>query len=348
MTHFAPTPNLTIPKIGPKKMTNADHVKFGFKYHFDVFPPRVIDRSPSFPPSVFSNGGAQDSPASLDYHLQSQSVGLPPNHRSNDPITEEENELEFADAVNLYQGGVGGGHEVTIAARPSRYAVRGPICHKPAPPSLGSIRYCTSTPPPPPQSGPVNMSELSERFTEMRAFIEPREQYYTPLTVGEPQLQHGGPRRDSNVSMSSAYYSSVPSDSSHTLSAHPSRRASEVSMNNGGYGMHNSPPYDPISVDNSRRSSEANVGTAAGTMSGYQQKMQQRRSLQGGVAGGVGMPAQRWPPGPGVQQQQPPRVPSAQPMGAQNGSGQYHGTRRASAVSFSLCYLNCLCLLCSG
>jgi hypothetical protein len=253
--------------------------------------------SPSYslPPSVFINC-PQDSPGSMDYHLQNQNSVLSLNNRSNDPIAEEENELDPPDQNALF-----GGPELAVAARPNRYAMRGPLCQKPAPPL--SLGYAPRSPA---QSGPVVMSELSECFT--RTFIEPREQYFTPIQEA---------RRDSNVSMSSAYYSSVPSDGSRTLSANTSRRASEVSL--GFTPQQNSPPYDPISVGSSRRSSEPSL---AGTLSGYQQKMQMR-SMQAG---------QRWQPAP----PQPARVPSVQPAGNQ-GTPQYHGTRRASAVRNFFC-----------
>ncbi|OQV25825.1 Transcriptional activator GLI3 [Hypsibius exemplaris] len=263
-----------------------------------------VERSPSYsmPPSVFTNGSSQDSPASMhDFHMQ-QSHPVA-NHRSNDPIAEEDAELDMLDQMAMY-----GGPDVAIAARPNRYAMRGPQCQKPPPPPSVSMNYAPVSPGQQhQQSGPVNMSDLSERFTEMRTFIEPREQYFAPTH---------DMRRDSNVSMSSAYYSSVPSDSSHTLSAYPSRRASEVSMSGAYAPPENSPPYDPISVGSSRRSSEPSV---AGTLSGYQQKMQMR-SHHGSQ--------QRLQPH--QQQQVPPRVPSVQP-GQNGGQQQYHGTRRASA-----------------
>ena len=93
---------------------------------------------------------------------------------------------------------------------------------------------------------------------EMRAPIEPRDQYYTP-TVDITEI-----RRGSNASVST-YYSSMQSDGS-TLSAHPSRRVSEASL-----------PYDPITTGSSRRSSEPSL---APTLSGYQQKIQMRQRLQ--------------------------------------------------------------------
>ncbi|GAU88767.1 hypothetical protein RvY_01404-2 [Ramazzottius varieornatus] len=263
-----------------------------------------MEMSPSYslPPSVFSNCPL-DSPSSVDYYLRDP-VNMTANSRTNDPI-EEESEMDIPEPEELptvLHNAIYGpeAYGVQTASRVMRQPLSGPACPmKPpilmAPPQQAiPDRYGSSETISQQPVGPVNMSELSQRFNEMRTMMEPREQYFVPTTQD---------RRGSNASVST-YYSSIPSDS-RTMSANPSRRVSTTSVVNYNDSQQ-SPPYDPISVGSSRRSSEPGLALS---MTGYQQKMQMRQ-------------AGRWQQTPVPQPQAPPPPPSATP--------QYHGMRRAS------------------
>ena len=214
-----------------------------------------MEMSPSYslPPSVFSNCPL-DSPTSADFYLR-DSATMTVNSRTNDPI-EEESEMDIPEPEELpaaLHNAIYGPetYGVQTASRVMRQPLHGPMCPtKPqvlmAPPQqVFADRYGSSDTMTHPV-GPVNMSELSQRFNEMRTIMEPREQYFVPTQD----------RRGSNASVST-YYCSIPSDS-RTMSANPSRRVSTASMVNYNESQQ-SPPYDPISVGSSRRSSEPSL-----------------------------------------------------------------------------------------
>lgn len=258
--------------------------------------------SPSYshPSSVFTTCSL-DSPLSTDFHLRDQN--LPLNNRSNHSIAEVELEMDMPICEDF-------SHEIhsalfgpDVAASP-RIASRGRMSVKPVPPMV---------PQPSPVSGPVNLSELNQRFAEMYSLAEPRSQYFAPT---EPEFIPVQPiRRDSNTSIGT-FYSSMPSDDA-TLSANNSRRMSNASVHAVCHQM--SPPYDPISAGSSRRSSEP---TLAPTFSGYQQKMHMRNVAT----------AQRWQATP--QPQQPIHAQFNRRISHTPGPapsiGSYHGMRRSS------------------